>query len=76
MEARVVRELPASKLLSSRELDVVRLVADGRTNEQIARQLGVSLSTVKAELSALFAKLGATDRASAVAVCFRRGILQ
>jgi DNA-binding NarL/FixJ family response regulator len=76
MEAHVVRELPPSNPLSRRELDVITLVADGRTNEQIARQLGISLSTVKAELSALFAKLGATDRASAVALCFRRGILR
>ena len=52
------------------------LVAEGRTNEQIARVLGLSLSTIKAELSTIFAKLGATDRASAVAACFRRGILR
>ena len=75
MEARVVGQAPGSGL-SPRELEVIRLVADGRTNEQIARVLGVSLSTVKAELSALFGKLGATDRASAVAVCFRLGLLQ
>jgi DNA-binding NarL/FixJ family response regulator len=76
MQAHVVRELPAHDPLSSREFDVLGLVADGRTNEQIARQLDVSLSTVKAELSNAFAKLGATDRASAVAACFRRGILR
>jgi DNA-binding NarL/FixJ family response regulator len=61
--------------LSSRELSVMRLVAEGRTNEQIARALDTSVSTVKAQLSALFEKLGARDRASAVAACFRRGIL-
>jgi DNA-binding NarL/FixJ family response regulator len=62
--------------LSERELEVMRLVAEGRTNDQIARSLGTSVSTVKAQLSALFAKLGARDRASAVAACFRLGILR
>jgi DNA-binding NarL/FixJ family response regulator len=61
--------------LSSREHQVIDLVAEGCTNEQIARSLATSVSTVKAQLSALFEKLGARDRASAVAVCFRRGIL-
>ena len=61
--------------LSRRELDVMRLVAEGQTNDQIARALDTSVSTVKAQLSALFEKLGARDRASAVAACFRRGIL-
>jgi DNA-binding NarL/FixJ family response regulator len=76
MEARVEREPAEPDVLSPRERDVVVLVADGRTNEQIARLLGVSLSTIKAELSTIFAKLGATDRASAVAACFRRGLLR
>jgi DNA-binding NarL/FixJ family response regulator len=76
MQARVIREITATELLSPRERAVITLVAEGRTNEQIARMLGVSLSTVKAELSGVFAKLGATDRASAVAACFRRGFLR
>jgi DNA-binding NarL/FixJ family response regulator len=62
--------------LSPRELNVVRLVAEGRTNGQIARALDTSVSTVKAQLSTLFEKLGARDRASAVAACFRRGVLK
>jgi DNA-binding NarL/FixJ family response regulator len=76
VEARVVGDRSESLTLSPRELRVMALVAEGRTNEQIARVLGLSLSTIKAELSTIFAKLGATDRASAVAACFRRGILR
>jgi DNA-binding NarL/FixJ family response regulator len=67
---------PAPGALSPREIEVLRRIAEGQTNQHIARELGVSLSTVKAQLTALFAKLGATDRASALAVCFRRGWLQ
>jgi DNA-binding NarL/FixJ family response regulator len=62
--------------LTAREMAVIRLVAEGRTNDQIGRALDTSVSTVKAQLSALFEKLGARDRASAVAVCFRRGVLR
>ncbi len=52
---------------------MLECVAQGNTNEQIARELGHSVSTVKAHLAALYAKVGASDRASALAICFRRG---
>jgi DNA-binding NarL/FixJ family response regulator len=74
----VVRELhapaPASEL-SHADRRLLELVADGCTNTQIAREMSVSVSTVKAHLSALFRKVGARDRASAIAICFRRGWL-
>lgn len=66
---------PEASPLSSREQEILLLIAQGKTNDQIARLLDTSVSTVKAQLSALFEKLGATDRASALAVCFRRGWL-
>jgi DNA-binding NarL/FixJ family response regulator len=59
--------------LTGREKEIMQLVAAGNTNEQIGRALSVSISTVKALLAALFEKLGARDRASALAVCLRRG---
>ena len=59
--------------LTSRERAILACVAQGYTNEQISRELGHSISTVKAQLADLYQKLGATDRASALAVCFRRG---
>jgi two-component system nitrate/nitrite response regulator NarL len=74
----VVRELrapTAPSALDDAERRLLELVAEGCTNTQIARATSVSVSTVKAHLSALFKKLGARDRASAVAVAFRKGWL-
>lgn len=59
--------------LNDKEKQVMKLVAAGETNEQIARELHVSVSSVKAGLASAFQKLDARDRASALAVCFRRG---
>jgi DNA-binding NarL/FixJ family response regulator len=70
-----LRETPQTSPLTPRERAILELVALGRTNEQIGRTLTLSLSTVKAQLAALFEKLDASDRASALAVCFRRGWL-
>ena len=74
----VVRELHARTPvggLTDDERRLLGLVADGCTNTQIARATSVSVSTVKAHLSTLFKELGARDRASAVAIAFRRGWL-
>jgi DNA-binding NarL/FixJ family response regulator len=74
----VVRELHApapTSELSEGDRRLLHLVANGSTNTQIAREMSVSVSTVKAHLSALFRKLGARDRASAIAICFRKGWL-
>ena len=62
--------------LTPRERAILACVAKGRTNDQIAHELGHSISTVKAQLAAVYEKLGASDRASALAVCFRRGWLE
>ena len=61
--------------LSARERDVLTLVAGGTTNREIARALFISEATVKTHLTHLYAKLGVTDRAAAVAVAYQRGIL-
>lgn len=61
--------------LSARERDVLALVAKGTTNREIARKLFISEATVKTHLTHLYAKLGATDRASAVAIAYERAIL-
>lgn len=76
MMSSVVREMHAPGgrgPLSESDRTLLELVADGCTNMQIAREMSVSVSTVKAHLSTLFKKLGARDRASALAVCFRSG---
>jgi DNA-binding NarL/FixJ family response regulator len=51
------------------------MVAAGLTNDAIASLIGVTSETVKTHLSRAFARLGARDRASAVAICMRRGLL-
>ncbi|MEV4620769.1 response regulator transcription factor [Asanoa sp. NPDC049573] len=61
--------------LSERELEVLALVAKGTTNREAARQLFISEATVKTHLLHIYAKLGVTDRASAVAEAFTRGLL-
>jgi DNA-binding NarL/FixJ family response regulator len=60
---------------SERELEVLRLLASGFTNREIAEQLFVSAETVKSHLSSAYRKLGVSDRAHAVAVALRRGLL-
>jgi DNA-binding NarL/FixJ family response regulator len=61
--------------VSPRERDVLTLVAMGTTNREIARALFISEATVKTHLTHLYAKLGVTDRAAAVAAAYDRGIL-
>ncbi|ACQ78978.1 two component transcriptional regulator, LuxR family [Beutenbergia cavernae DSM 12333] len=69
------RQQPAPAALSGREVDVLRLVADGRTNRQAAQLLGVTEATVKTHLLHVYAKLGVPDRAAAVAAGYRSGLL-
>ena len=62
-----LREPPApADTLSARELQILRLVAEGRSNPEIAKQLFVAASTVKTHLDRAYAKLGVNDRAAAV----------
>jgi len=57
----------AGVLLTPRELDVLAAISAGQSNKAIARQLGISLHTVKFHIESLFRKLGARTRAEAVA---------
>ncbi|NBE96872.1 response regulator transcription factor [Nonomuraea sp. KC401] len=61
--------------LSGRELEILDLIAQGTTNREAAARLFISEATVKTHLLHIYAKLGVTDRASAVAAAFQRGIL-
>jgi DNA-binding NarL/FixJ family response regulator len=65
----------AAPTLTRRQLEIIRMVAAGLTNDAIASLIGVTSETVKTHLSRAFARLGARDRASAVAICMRRGLL-
>jgi pimeloyl-ACP methyl ester carboxylesterase/DNA-binding CsgD family transcriptional regulator len=61
--------------LSAREVEVLRLVASGRSNQQIADELVISLNTVARHVSNIFVKTGAANRAEAAAFAARRGLL-
>ena len=62
--------------LTTREMDVLRLIGDGYRNKQIADQLAIAETTVNFHIKNLVGKLGASDRAHAVAIAIRRGLLQ
>lgn len=62
--------------LTSRELEVLRLIRDGFRNKQIADQLAIAETTVNFHIKNLVDKLGANDRTHAVTIAIRRGFLQ
>jgi len=64
------------ELLTSREVEVLREVAVGTSNREIASHLGLTESTVKSHLKSLMAKLDANDRTHAVVIATKRGILE
>jgi DNA-binding NarL/FixJ family response regulator len=67
---------PAEEALSAREIEVLSLVARGRSNKEVARQLHISEATVKTHLVHVYGKLGVADRTAAVTTALRRGILR
>ena len=62
--------------LSKREIEILQRVAYGATTKEVADQLGISPHTVKTHLERIFEKLGANDRAQAVAIAIRQGIVE
>jgi len=60
---------------SARELRVLQLAADGRTNAQIAEELSVSPSAVRGDLDSVYVELDVADRASAVAHALQAGLI-
>jgi DNA-binding NarL/FixJ family response regulator len=77
--ARVVSQVGGPRrpapLLTEREIEVLSLVARGLSNKQIAHQLTIAESTVKFHLSTIFGRLGADNRAQAVALAVERGAI-
>lgn len=66
---------PEGPALSPREVEVLRLAADGLTNAAIGRALHISATTVKTHLMRVYEKLGVGDRTAAVSQAMRRGLL-
>ena len=62
--------------LTEREIDVLKLIAAGNGNKQIADELSISEATVKSRVTNILSKLGATDRAHAVTIGLKRGIIE
>ena len=62
--------------LTTREVDVLRLIRDGHRNKQIADRLGIAETTVNFHIKNLVEKLGANDRTHAVTIAIRRGLLE
>ena len=62
--------------LTSREIDVLRLIATGNANKQIAASLSITEETVKSHVTNILAKLGANDRTHAVTIGLKRGIIE
>lgn len=66
----------ADDALSPREIDVLRLIAAGNSNKLIADQLAIGEATVKSHVTNILSKLGANDRAHAVTIGLKRGIIE
>jgi DNA-binding NarL/FixJ family response regulator len=62
--------------LTQREIDVLRLIAAGNSNKLIADQLSIGEATVKSHVTNILSKLGANDRAHAVTIGLKRGIIE
>jgi two-component system nitrate/nitrite response regulator NarL len=74
-EVRLRRDAGDGPTLSPRELDIVRLAAEGRSTAEIAHELNLSPATIKSHVQHAFEKLGVSDRAAAVAKAMRAGLL-
>jgi DNA-binding NarL/FixJ family response regulator len=66
---------PATHGLTARELEVLRLLATGRTNRAIAEELVLAVKTVDRHASSIFSKLGVSSRAAATAYAYQHGLV-
>jgi DNA-binding NarL/FixJ family response regulator len=74
--AAALAEHAADDELTTREIDVLRLIGAGNSNKLIADQLSIREATVKSHVTNILSKLGANDRAHAVTIALKRGIIQ
>lgn len=72
--ARLARRIPACEL-STREVDVLRLIVEGSSNKEIGSALSITESTVKNHVNSILGKLKVKDRTQAVTTALRRGIV-
>ena len=74
--AELSRKTPAGDTLSDREIEVLRLMAGGGSNRDIADHLSITQSTVKTHITSIFQKLNVTTRTEAVTNALKKGIIQ
>ena len=74
--AELSRKTPAADTLSDREIEVLRLMAGGQSNKDIADHLSITQSTVKTHITSIFQKLNVTTRTEAVTNALKKGIIQ
>lgn len=74
--AELSRKNPGAETLSEREVEVLRLMAKGVSNSNIAEELSITQSTVKTHITNIFQKLNVTTRTEAVTTALKRGIIQ
>jgi DNA-binding NarL/FixJ family response regulator len=75
-EVQLAEKRPDVAPLSRRETEILQKVAYGATTKEVAKDLDISPHTVKTHLERIFEKLGANDRAQAVAIAIRNGIVE
>jgi DNA-binding NarL/FixJ family response regulator len=74
MSKALASRMPDSSL-SRRELEVLGLVAKGKSNREIANSLGITEATVKCHVSVILMRLDASDRTQAVVIALQRGLI-
>lgn len=75
VDAALAQPRPIRSALTARELDVLRLLADGHRHEEIGRRLGIGSETVRTHLRKACSRLGAATRTQAVATALRQGLI-
>jgi two-component system NarL family response regulator len=79
VQSKIAAKLAArvqEQTLTDREVQILGLLAEGKSNKAIAQALFISESTVKTHLKSLFAMLDATSRAEAIAIAAKRGLVR
>lgn len=71
-----IAEHAADSMLTPREVEVLRLVAGGNANKEVAARLSLTEETVKVHVRNILGKLGANDRTHAVSIAVKRGIIE
>jgi DNA-binding NarL/FixJ family response regulator len=73
--SRALAERPPQSQLSARELEVLQLIAKGRSNREIGQELGIAEATVKWHVNIILGRLNVADRTEAIVAAFQRGIM-